>query len=367
MEFQLDHKDLYQSAPCGMICTSPMGDVLEVNDRFLEFTGYTRDEVIGKKHFVDFLNKAGKIYYDTTFAVILQLQNAVNELSFSLVKKDNTELSVLINAINVKNEAGQTKYVQSIIVDISYRKQFESQLIAAKKNAVELTRKLSKANENLESFAYVATHDLKAPINKVEWFFSKLKDTIPKDENSLLFIKYLENSIAQFKTTVKGLEEAIKVYSLDTSLERLNLEEVIGETIQNFVQEIEKKKGVIETKFINDGVILGHKIYVQSIINNIISNSIKYQSPDRPLHLEITTIEISDYYCVKITDNGLGMDMNDFGDKIFGLFTRYHTHTEGSGMGLHIVKKMTEQMKGKITVESELNKGTTFKVYFRKD
>jgi signal transduction histidine kinase len=61
------------------------------------------------------------------------------------------------------------------------------------------------------------------------------------------------------------------------------------------------------------------------------------------------------------------MDMNVFGGKIFGLFTRYHTHTEGTGMGLHIVKKMTEQMKGKITVESELNKGTTFKVYFRKD
>jgi PAS domain S-box-containing protein len=366
-ESQLDHKDLYQKAPCGMICTSPMGEVLEVNDRFLEFTGYTREEVIGKKHFVDFLNKAGRMYYDTTFTVILQIQNSVNELIFSLVKKDNTELSVLINAINVKNDAGETKYVQSIIVDISHRKQFESQLITAKKNLVELTRKLSEANENLESFAYVATHDLKAPINNIEGVFSILKDTIPKDEDSLLFIKYIEDSITQFKTTVKGLEEAIKVYHTNTSLERLLIEEIIDEIIQNFVKEIEREKGIIETKLSNDGVILGHKIYVQSIIRNIISNSIKYQSPDRPLRLQITTNEISDYICIKITDNGLGMDMNVFGGKIFGLFTRYHTHTEGTGMGLHIVKKMTEQMKGKITVESELNKGTTFKVYFRKD
>lgn len=365
-ESQLDHKDLYQSAPCGMICTSPMGEVLEVNDRFLEFTGYTREEVIGKKHFVDFLNKSGKMYYDTTFSVILQLQNSVNEISFSLVKKDDTELSVLINAINVKNDAGETKYVQSIIVDISYRKQFEDQLITAKKNAVELTRELSMANENLESFAFVATHDLKSPINNIEGFFSILKPTIPKDEKSLLFIKYIENSIAQFKTTVNGLEEAIKVYKTNTSLEPLIIEEIIDETIQTFVQAIEERKGIIETKFSHDGGILGHTIYVQSIIRNIISNAIKYQSPDRPLHLKIRTSEISDYICINITDNGLGMDMKIFGGKIFGLFTRYHTHTKGAGMGLHIVKKMTEQMKGKITVESELNRGTSFKVYFRK-
>lgn len=104
---------------------------------------------------------------------------------------------------------------------------------------------------------------------------------------------------------------------------------------------------------------------MRSIVYNLLSNSLKYRSPERTLELSISTESTPEYVILKVEDNGLGMKKNDHA-KIFYMFKRLHDHVEGTGIGLYIVKRIVENAGGKIEVESEEGKGTTFQVYFRK-
>ncbi len=98
----------------------------------------------------------------------------------------------------------------------------------------------------------------------------------------------------------------------------------------------------------------------------MISNAIKYRSPNRPPVIKIETYEEGDFIILKVQDNGLGIDPAKQ-DKLFGMFKRLHDHVEGTGIGLYIVKRILENADGKIVVESKLNEGSVFKAYFKKD
>jgi signal transduction histidine kinase len=103
---------------------------------------------------------------------------------------------------------------------------------------------------------------------------------------------------------------------------------------------------------------------LQSILYNLLSNALKYRSSERELFVRISCYSNQSHHLLTIEDNGLGMDMRQE-EKIFALFKRLHTHVEGTGIGLYIVKKMLENGGGKIEVESKLGVGSTFKVYFK--
>nr|WP_240337160.1 HAMP domain-containing sensor histidine kinase [Rufibacter sp. SYSU D00308] len=101
-----------------------------------------------------------------------------------------------------------------------------------------------------------------------------------------------------------------------------------------------------------------------SLLENLISNSIKYREPQRPLHIFLST-ELQDRYVVlKVQDNGIGMDLNQYGQQLFSLFRRFHDHVEGSGVGLYIIKRIMDNNQGKVEVQSVPGEGTTFLLYF---
>jgi signal transduction histidine kinase len=106
------------------------------------------------------------------------------------------------------------------------------------------------------------------------------------------------------------------------------------------------------------------KSYLYSIFFNLISNSIKYRHSDRLPIIEITSFKNNTGIQLVYKDNGLGIDLNNKGDQVFGLYKRFHNHTEGKGMGLFMVKAQVETLGGQIRIESEVNKGTTFKIEF---
>jgi signal transduction histidine kinase len=107
------------------------------------------------------------------------------------------------------------------------------------------------------------------------------------------------------------------------------------------------------------------KPYLDSILMNLISNAIKYRHPERLPVINIQTSFVDGNVCIRIQDNGLGIDLHAYGDKLFVLYSRLHTHVEGKGMGLYLVKTQVTALGGKIEVESEPEKGTTFLVFLR--
>ena len=127
---------------------------------------------------------------------------------------------------------------------------------------------------------------------------------------------------------------------------------------------IEDSKAKISTNFEATDSIVFPSLHLVSILQNMISNALKYAHPDRPPEISLTTELSNEYVTVSISDNGLGMDLKLIEGKLFGLYQRYHTEQEGTGVGLYLVKATLENYGGKIEVDSTLGKGSTFKLHF---
>jgi signal transduction histidine kinase len=145
----------------------------------------------------------------------------------------------------------------------------------------------------------------------------------------------------------------------------------------NFSQEIELiksnlEKEILETQceileyFQEVPSIISVKTYIDSILFNLISNAIKYRSPDRTLSIAVRTFIVDDYVCLEVQDNGLGFDLTKYGKDVFSLYKRFHTHTEGKGLGLYLVKMQVLALGGKVEVISVPDQGSTFRTYFKK-
>ena len=106
------------------------------------------------------------------------------------------------------------------------------------------------------------------------------------------------------------------------------------------------------------------KSYITSIFSNLISNSIKYSANDRPCEISIRTLSTTNGMAIEFEDNGIGIDLERFGDKVFGIYKRFHIHVDGTGIGLHLVKTQVEAMNGQISIQSKVNSGTKFTIKF---
>jgi signal transduction histidine kinase len=130
-------------------------------------------------------------------------------------------------------------------------------------------------------------------------------------------------------------------------------------------REITSTHASITTDFEQAESIRTVKPYFESILYNLVSNAIKYRHPDRKPIIHIKMEKFENEICLNVSDNGLGIDLPAHRDKLFTLYSRFHIHLEGKGMGLYLVKTQITALGGRIEIESSVNKGSTFKVYFK--
>lgn len=230
---------------------------------------------------------------------------------------------------------------------------------------IKTNEELTKINNDLDTFIFTAGHDLKAPIQNLEGLMTMLFDSVEVAPKNFKIVELMYSSIERLKSTLNDLTEISKIQIEENNhFETISFEEMLSETIFSIKEEIEISKATIESNFDVKEIQFSPK-NLRSLIYNLVSNSIKYRSPDREPFVQISTIQYDkNFLMLKVSDNGLGMKSNNK-DKIFGMFKRLHDHVDGSGLGLYIVKKIIENAGGKIEVESEVDKGTTFKIYLR--
>jgi PAS domain S-box-containing protein len=229
-------------------------------------------------------------------------------------------------------------------------------------------QQLLKTNKRLEELAYLAAHDMKAPLTNLQSLvqFIEESDGIKKECQGL-FDKMV-TSIGMMSNTIYTLNDVIAIQeSHHPTNEHLKFREVLNTVKNSLVTQIKDAKVKIRADFSKAPDIYYPQLYLQSILQNLISNSIKYRQANKAPLIEIETLEKEEGYYLIIKDNGLGMDLDSSTDDIFRLFKRMHTHIEGRGVGLYIVNSLVESHGGNIEVTSEINKGTTFKIYFGYD
>jgi K+-sensing histidine kinase KdpD len=184
-------------------------------------------------------------------------------------------------------------------------------------------------------------------------------------EDKDTYIAMLNEGSAQLEQTIRNLNEIITVNdnAIEPKERRCLQEEV--------VKALRTLNGLILKHQIGVNVSIGENLYVyaipaylDSILLNLISNAIKYRSPDRLATVDIFAGQEANYTFLAVQDNGLGLDLNRHGHKLFGLYKKFHGNTDARGFGLYITKTQVEAMGGRIEVASEVGKGSIFKVYF---
>jgi len=260
--------------------------------------------------------------------------------------------------ISSRDESGRPTNITGLHLDIDSikRKEFELQ---------QLTKELLKKNAELEKFAYITSHNLRAPVVNLKSLTEMhaagdLPDELENEINSKI-----RQSVKQLDNTLNDLVEIVSSKSGEQiTRESLNLNIELDQVMTSIENQIQSSEAIVETDFSEVEHINFPKRYLTSILLNLLTNAIKYRSSERPLIINISTRIDRDFTILSFKDNGIGINMSKFGHKVFGLYQRFHTNIDGKGLGLYIIKSQVEAMDGKIEVESAVNIGTTFLIYF---
>lgn len=210
-------------------------------------------------------------------------------------------------------------------------------------------------------FSYSTADDLKAPITNL----GSLLDMLGKDNMNASNFKAILNNARktnqQLVKTVNSLIEVNKVREeLPSESERLDIDEILKEVVAGFVSQIKNANASIKKDFSECSDINYPKSQLRMIFKHLLSNSIAYRDPEKNLQIKIKSKKINGHTTIIFKDNGLGFDSIKHKDEIFRPYSRLHSHVDGSGLGLYIIKMIIDFHRGGIRVESEPRKGATF-------
>lgn len=355
--------------------SSPDGRINYTNQFWHEYTGFSHAETMddGWQAALHPDDKARTMAY---FKDCLCTGKALNVENRFKRASDNTYRWHIMRAMPVKNAKGQIILWVGTCTDIQDQKEYTNKIAKAREDLSELNLALNTKNEqlirtnnDLDTFVYTASHDLKSPILNIEGLIGLLQKKMEKEgilqNDKQKLIDMIIHSIDRFKFTIQDLTEIAKVqknFEQDSTL--VNFEEIIADVKDSVQEMIRLSNATIYCDTANLPEINISRKNLKSIIYNFLSNAIKYRSLERAPEIFIKTEKQDDHILLSIQDNGLGMDLSK-GNKIFVMFKRLHNHVEGTGVGLYIVKRIVDNMGGRIEVESTPGKGSLFKVYFK--
>jgi len=233
-------------------------------------------------------------------------------------------------------------------------------------NLQDFTEELILSNKGLEQFSYMVSHNLRAPIANIMGLADLLGQDMYSSEEKKELLSGLLSNVKRLDDVVIDLNTILRVKKgMSENNESVNLHDLI-ENIQLSIHGLILEKNVqIETDFGSVPELTTIKSYLYSIFYNLIINSIKYHQPGVAPVIEIKSSVQDGKKIISFRDNGMGIDLSKKGDQVFGLYKRFHHHVEGKGMGLYMVKTQVEMLSGKISIKSQINKGTEFLIEFK--
>ena len=224
----------------------------------------------------------------------------------------------------------------------------------------EHAEKLARSNEELEQFAYVASHDLQEPLRKVTNFSELLakKYSNQLDSKADRYIHYVVDGAARMQTLIRDLLSFSRVGQVESKIEPMNLESALSEALSTLDISIQESKA--EITFDSLPEVNVNPGQITQLFQNLIANAIRYRSEEKP-RIKISAEQQNSHWQISVSDNGIGIGP-EYCERIFVIFQRLHTREEytGTGVGLAICKKIVERHGGRILVESKPGKGSTF-------
>ena len=224
----------------------------------------------------------------------------------------------------------------------------------------EAMEELKRSNEELQQFAYAASHDLQEPLRTIISFSQLLEDQYKDkiDKNGQEFIQFMTEGASRMRTLINDLLKYSRITTQSQPLQKVNLNDILKTVLSNLQQLIKESDATITYKELPS--IFINKSHMLQLFQNLISNALKFKK-ETPPKIYIDAIKNENEWIFSVKDNGIGIEEKFF-DRIFNIFQRLHTREEypGAGIGLAICKKIIQRYNGKIWVESKIGEGSTF-------
>lgn len=274
-------------------------------------------------------------------------------------KKDKNYLWALAKGKLIKDENNKPLKIVGTITDITKQKEKELEL-------QETISIVSEQNNRLLNFAHIVSHNLKNHTSNIQMLLN-LIDLSDTEEEKNDIIKMLKTSSSSLTQTILHLNEVVSIQTnINQQKESLNLNQYIQQSLDTLSSQIEIYGIIIHNKVSENLFIHFNPAYLESILLNITSNAIKYRSNNHQCIVYFNAYENNNYIILEISDNGLGIDLDKYGKKLFGMYKTFHNNPDSRGIGLFITKNQIESLSGKIEVTSKVGVGTTFRIYFSK-
>ncbi|MCU0536756.1 MAG: PAS domain S-box protein [Hydrococcus sp. Prado102] len=338
--------------------TTPDGYNTYCNQYWFDYTGLTREETVGE----GWLSVIHPDDRDRVMNVWKQslATDTDYEVEIRFLRAEDGEYRTHVaRGLPVRSSTGEILKWVGIALDIHDRKQTEEELIRLNATLEQTTQSIAQRNQELDNFAYIVSHDLKAPLRAIAnlsvWIEEDLQGQLPPE--NLHQIELLRSRVYRMESLINGLLQYSRVGRTEVATETVNVGELLLEIIDSLAPPV---TFTIEVQP-NMPTLLTKQLLLSQVFSNLISNAIKHHNSPNG-RIVISAIERGDYYEFSVSDDGSGIALADR-DRVFEIFKTLKSGdtNENTGLGLSIVKKIVETEGGEITLDSELGKGTTFR------
>lgn len=331
------------------------GKFVSVNPEFCKITGYSEQEIT-KMNFQSITHPDD---VGNNLNAIEKLKNGrINAIDFKkrYIHKSGKTIWVNLTISGIGKIGDKPMNHIAIVEDITEKKKAEEEL----KQSFEL---VSDQNKRLLNFSYIVSHNLRSHTSNIETISNFLETAETKEERDEM-IDLLKKVSHSLNETMTNLNEVVSIRTnINLSIEPLNLNQYIEKAQLILSQQITAKQVVIENLVSPSITVNYNTAYLESILFNLISNAIRYSQADRVPKIKITFD--SETNILKVQDNGIGIDLKKNSEKMFGMYKTFNNNPDSKGIGLFLVKNQIDAMGGSISVESSLNEGTTFTIFFK--
>ena len=267
----------------------------------------------------------------------------------------NNQIWLRAKGLAVIDDYGKCVTVRAIFQNIDYIKKKELEV----QDAVNL---LSDQNKRLQNFAYIVSHNLRSHTGNMQFMVNLLDQTETEDDRREIFA-HIKSISGSLNTTIEHLSEIVKIQSeIAKERKKLELEPTLKTILSALESNIKASGAKIEYDFSDCSEVFYIPAYLESIFQNMITNSIKYRHPDRKPVIKIRSAKIRHHIYLYFEDNGMGIDLDKYGDSVFGMYKTFHHNADAKGIGLFMTRNQIEALGGTIDIDSEVNVGTTFTV-----
>lgn len=343
------YQSILENMQLGILEVDNDDNIVNANKAFLKMLEYQENEIIGKKANGLFLSDKENIE-ETRKIKKNQLtsKSGVTELRY-LTKNKKLHHIISSSAPN-RDKWGQIIGSIRVHLDISHIKELQE-------NKDLLLDKLKKSNEQLSNYAHVVSHDLKTPLRSISaainWLIEDSGDQLK--EMSQSYISIITKSLGKMERIISDTLAFSELESSSNMINKIDLNYTINNLILEFKQSYPETAINVEKNLPSINI---EEYKAVKIFQNILENSCKYRVPDRESVVKITFTQSEKFHEIQIEDNGLGIPEGEI-EKIFDKFYSVEKRSDSSGIGLHTVKETVESLKGRIRLNSEVNKGTT--------